>query len=132
MSIKYWLYGGFSILVLATLGLVFYGAIVFGDIRAVVRRNNVIAAYIANMLQAEEDLEIVHRAVLRYFYDDDSASRQENVFGYTIGNDVTARDRQVRTSPEGSVWYELGRSKSFDCSAPLGPVIVTADEIGDP
>ncbi|MGB6752299.1 MAG: fumarylacetoacetate hydrolase family protein, partial [Xanthobacteraceae bacterium] len=44
----------------------------------------------------------------------------------------TARDRQVRTSPEGSTWYELGRSKSFDCSAPLGPVIVTAEEIGDP
>jgi 2-keto-4-pentenoate hydratase/2-oxohepta-3-ene-1,7-dioic acid hydratase in catechol pathway len=56
----------------------------------------------------------------------------DHVFGYTIVNDVTARDRQVRTSPEGSVWYELGRSKSFDSSAPLGPIIVTADEIGDP
>jgi 2-keto-4-pentenoate hydratase/2-oxohepta-3-ene-1,7-dioic acid hydratase in catechol pathway len=60
------------------------------------------------------------------------ASALDYVFGYTIVNDVTARDRQVRTSPEGSTWYELGRSKSFDCSAPLGPVIVTADEIGDP
>jgi 2-keto-4-pentenoate hydratase/2-oxohepta-3-ene-1,7-dioic acid hydratase in catechol pathway len=54
------------------------------------------------------------------------------VFGYTIVNDVTARDRQVRRSPEGFVWYELGRGKSFDTSAPLGPEIVTADEIGDP
>lgn len=56
----------------------------------------------------------------------------DHVFGYTIVNDVTARDLQVRKSPEGSVWYELGRGKVFDCSAPLGPAIVTADEISDP
>jgi 2-keto-4-pentenoate hydratase/2-oxohepta-3-ene-1,7-dioic acid hydratase in catechol pathway len=60
------------------------------------------------------------------------ASALDHVFGYTIVNDVTARDRQVRTSPEGSIWYELGRSKSFDGSAPIGPMIVTADEVGDP
>ena len=59
-------------------------------------------------------------------------SALEHVFGYTIVNDVTARDRQVRTSPEGFTWYELGRGKSFDSSAPLGPTVVTADEIGDP
>jgi 2-keto-4-pentenoate hydratase/2-oxohepta-3-ene-1,7-dioic acid hydratase in catechol pathway len=61
-----------------------------------------------------------------------AASALDHVFGYTIVNDVTARDRQVRTSPEGSVWYDLGRGKSFDTSAPLGPCIVTADEILDP
>jgi len=59
-------------------------------------------------------------------------SALDHVFGYTIVNDVTARDRQVRRSPEGTVWYELGRSKSFETSAPLGPVIVTADEIRNP
>lgn len=56
----------------------------------------------------------------------------EHVFGYTILNDVTARDLQVRTTSEGFTWYELGRGKAFDTSAPLGPCIVTADEIGDP
>ncbi len=56
----------------------------------------------------------------------------EHVFGYTIVNDVTARDRQVRTRPDGSHWYELGRGKFFDTSAPLGPCITTADEIPDP
>jgi len=56
----------------------------------------------------------------------------EHVFGYTIVNDVTARDRQVRRKPDGSTWYELGRGKVFDTSAPIGPCIVTADEIGDP
>jgi 2-keto-4-pentenoate hydratase/2-oxohepta-3-ene-1,7-dioic acid hydratase in catechol pathway len=54
------------------------------------------------------------------------------VFGYTVANDVTARDRQVRRSPEGFTWYEVGRGKAFDSSSPLGPCIVTADEIGDP
>ena len=56
----------------------------------------------------------------------------EHVFGYTICNDVTARDRQVRRTPEGMTWYELGSGKAFDAGAPLGPCIVTADEIGDP
>src|SRR5262245_47017840 len=56
----------------------------------------------------------------------------DHVFGYTIVNDVTARDRQVRRTPEGTTWYELGSGKAFDSSAPLGPCIVTSDEIGDP
>ena len=56
----------------------------------------------------------------------------EHVFGYTIVNDVTARDRQVRKKPDGSTWYELGRGKVFDSSAPIGPCITTADEVGDP
>ncbi len=56
----------------------------------------------------------------------------DHVFGYTIVNDVTARDRQVRKTPSGDTFYELGRGKAFDGSAPLGPIIVTADEIGDP
>jgi 2-keto-4-pentenoate hydratase/2-oxohepta-3-ene-1,7-dioic acid hydratase in catechol pathway len=56
----------------------------------------------------------------------------DHVFGYTIVNDVTARDRQVRRTPEGMTWYELGSGKAFDSSAPLGPCIVTADEIADP
>jgi 2-keto-4-pentenoate hydratase/2-oxohepta-3-ene-1,7-dioic acid hydratase in catechol pathway len=56
----------------------------------------------------------------------------DHVFGYTIVNDVTARDRQVRTAANGTVWYELGRGKAFDTSAPLGPVVVTSDEIANP
>lgn len=56
----------------------------------------------------------------------------DHVFGYTIVNDVTARDRQVRRAANGLTWYDLGRGKAFDTSAPMGPVIVTSDEIGDP
>lgn len=56
----------------------------------------------------------------------------DHVFGYSIVNDVTARDRQVRFKPDGSTWYELGRGKVFDTSAPFGPCIVTTDELADP
>lgn len=56
----------------------------------------------------------------------------EHVFGYSIMNDVTARDRQVRLRPDGSSVYALGPGKSFDTCAPIGPCIVTRDEIGDP
>jgi len=47
------------------------------------------------------------------------------VFGYTVFNDVSARDLQYRTSQ----WF---KGKSLDGSCPMGPLIVTADEISDP
>jgi 2-keto-4-pentenoate hydratase/2-oxohepta-3-ene-1,7-dioic acid hydratase in catechol pathway len=50
---------------------------------------------------------------------------REHVFGYTILNDVSARDFQMATSQ-----WTLG--KTFDTFAPMGPWIVTADEIEDP
>lgn len=49
----------------------------------------------------------------------------EHIFGYTIVNDVTARDYQRATSQ----WL---MGKTFDTFAPMGPWIVTADEIRDP
>lgn len=49
-----------------------------------------------------------------------------HVFGYTAANDVTARDVQRR---HGGQWF---KGKSMDRSCPMGPWIVTADEIQDP
>lgn len=46
-------------------------------------------------------------------------------------NDVTARDRQVTLRPDGSFAYNLGPGKNFDTCAPIGPCIVTRDEIAD-
>ncbi len=54
-----------------------------------------------------------------------AASWQEHVFGYTILNDVSARDVQLATSQ-----WTLG--KSFPTFTPCGPWIVTAEEAGDP
>lgn len=56
----------------------------------------------------------------------------DHVFGYTVANDVTARDRQVRTNDQGFTWYELGRGKAFDTSLPLGPWISTPGTVPDP
>jgi len=48
-----------------------------------------------------------------------------HVFGYTVGNDVSARDLQFGDGQ----WV---RGKSLDTFCPLGPVVVTADEVPDP
>lgn len=50
---------------------------------------------------------------------------REHVFGYTIVNDVSARDVQFASS-------QWSMSKSFPTFCPVGPAIVSADEIGDP
>ncbi len=51
----------------------------------------------------------------------------DHVAGYCCGNDVSARDWQV--GKPGGQWL-LG--KTFDTFAPMGPALVTADEVGDP
>src|SRR5947208_12444628 len=50
---------------------------------------------------------------------------REHVFGYTVVNDVSARDFQMATSQ-----WMIG--KTFDTFCPMGPAVVTADEIEDP
>jgi len=50
---------------------------------------------------------------------------QDHIFGYTNFHDVSARDYQMATTQ-----WMMG--KTFDTFAPMGPAIVTADEIPDP
>lgn len=49
----------------------------------------------------------------------------DQVFGYTIINDTSARDLQLRHMQ----WF---KGKSLDGFCPMGPIVVTADEFGDP
>ncbi len=51
----------------------------------------------------------------------------EHVLGYTCGNDVSGRDWQIKKG--GSQWC---RGKSFDTFCPLGPWLVTPEELPDP
>jgi 2-keto-4-pentenoate hydratase/2-oxohepta-3-ene-1,7-dioic acid hydratase in catechol pathway len=51
------------------------------------------------------------------------------VLGYTVANDVTARDWQREKSLGGG---QFARGKSFDGFCPLGPCLVTPDEIPNP
>jgi 2-keto-4-pentenoate hydratase/2-oxohepta-3-ene-1,7-dioic acid hydratase in catechol pathway len=53
----------------------------------------------------------------------------EYVAGYTIALDITARDLQRSDIEKRQPWY---RSKNFDSFTPLGPWVVTADEIPPP
>ena len=71
------------------------------------------------------DYEVEVAAVLgRKGRDIPEDEAMDHVFGYTILNDISARDQ---ASDRG-----LFLNKNFDTSAPMGPCIVTADEVGDP
>lgn len=54
-----------------------------------------------------------------------AADALQHIFGYVVANDVSARDWQFH-----SPTFTIG--KSFDTHGPIGPWIVTADEIADP
>lgn len=51
----------------------------------------------------------------------------KHVVGYTVAHDVSARDWQLKRN--GGQWL---MGKTFDAYTPLGPAIVTTDEVGDP
>lgn len=69
----------------------------------------------------EAELAIV---IGRQAYNVDAATALDHVFGYCCANDVSCRDLQRRT-PQ----WMLG--KCFDGWCPVGPYVVTADEVGD-
>lgn len=73
-------------------------------------------------LDYEGELAVVIGRPARYVAEDRAL---DFVAGYTIFNDVTARDYQNMTSQ-----WTLG--KSFDTFGPMGPVLVSADELPDP
>ncbi|MHB1424786.1 MAG: fumarylacetoacetate hydrolase family protein [Gemmataceae bacterium] len=56
-----------------------------------------------------------------------AADALSHLAGCTIGHDVSARDWQLKK--DGKQWLA---GKSFDTFAPIGPVLVTLDELGDP
>jgi 2-keto-4-pentenoate hydratase/2-oxohepta-3-ene-1,7-dioic acid hydratase in catechol pathway len=72
----------------------------------------------------EAELAVVLKGGGRFVKEQDAMTW---VAGYTVANDVSARDWQ--TKKPGGQWL-LG--KSFDSFLPLGPAIVTADEVPDP
>ena len=77
---------------------------------------------ISQMTDYEAELVAIIGQRCRHVRREDAA---KVVFGYCVGNDVSVRDIQKRTSQ-----WMLG--KSFDTHAPFGPWITTADEAGDP
>ncbi len=78
--------------------------------------------HVAAKFDYEAELVVV---IGRTAYRVSEAEALSCVFGYCIGNDFSARDLQFKTSQ-----YLLG--KSCDGFAPIGPYLVTADQIPDP
>lgn len=77
-------------------------------------------------VSAQRDWEVELAVIIgRHGRNIPASAALDYVFGYTIMNDVSARDLQTRHQ-------QFFYSKSLDGSAPLGPWIVTADEIPDP
>lgn len=75
---------------------------------------------------AEPDYEAELAVVMgRGGYRISAEAAMEHVYGYTILNDVSARDVQFSTS-------QWSLSKSLPTFCPMGPAIVTTDEIADP
>lgn len=78
--------------------------------------------HVSTHIDWEAELVVIIGRQGRGIAKDDARS---HVFGYTVLNDVTARDVQRKHKQ-----FFVG--KSFDGSAPLGPWIATADEVADP
>lgn len=68
----------------------------------------------------EAELAVVIGSPVRHA---DGAQAREAIAGFTVANDVSARDWQRRTTQ----WLA---GKSWDATTPLGPVLVTPDEVG--
>lgn len=86
--------------------------------------DNVVLPLIAEKVDYEAELVVVIGTPGKSI---DRSRALEHVFGYTCGNDISSRDWQ-KEKPGGQ-WL-LG--KTFNTFAPIGPYIVTADEVDDP
>jgi len=84
--------------------------------------DDVVDHAITQELDYEVELAVVIGAGGKDIARDDALT---HVFGYTVINDVTARDLQKRHTQ----WF---KGKSLDTFCPMGPVLVTADEIPEP
>jgi 2-keto-4-pentenoate hydratase/2-oxohepta-3-ene-1,7-dioic acid hydratase in catechol pathway len=81
---------------------------------------------LTNELDYELELAVVVGRSGKFFGPDEAASSY--IAGYTVFNDITARDIQRREMESGVFSF----SKAIDTFCPIGPWIVTADEIADP
>jgi len=92
--------------------------------------NNSLAAHLEKIMIIDDDLKIDYEGELGVMIGTRGFRVREEdamkyVFGYFIGNDISSRELQYRTSQ-----YLLG--KTLDHFYPNGPLLVTADEIPNP
>lgn len=85
---------------------------------------NIVLPPVSNEVDYEAELVIVIGKGGRHLKAETAMS---HVAGYTVGHDVSARDWQLKKDQKQ---WMVG--KTFDTFAPMGPVLVTADEVPDP
>jgi 2-keto-4-pentenoate hydratase/2-oxohepta-3-ene-1,7-dioic acid hydratase in catechol pathway len=83
---------------------------------------NIVLPRVSNEVDYEAELGFVIGKTARHV---SAANALEYIAGYMPINDVSARDYQTRISQ-----WTMG--KTFDTFAPMGPALVTSDEVGDP
>lgn len=76
----------------------------------------------SNEVDFEAELVVVIGKTAKYVSVEEA---NNHVFGYTIMNDISARDLQFTDG-------QWSRGKTADTFAPIGPIVVTQDEVGDP
>ena len=98
--------------------------VLFSKARSCIIKNG---EYIISPPEVKElDYEVELAVIIGKKMKDISEDRvTDYIYGYTIMNDITARDIQKNEQP----WF---RSKSFDTFGPIGPAIVDKDIIDDP
>ncbi|MBC7120032.1 MAG: fumarylacetoacetate hydrolase family protein [Candidatus Methanosuratus sp.] len=88
--------------------------------------DDIVLPKVSSRVDYEVELCVVIGKGGRYIPREGAYSR---IFGYTVLNDITARDIQQKDFSLARPWL---RSKGFDTFAPTGPFLVTGDEAGDP
>jgi 2-keto-4-pentenoate hydratase/2-oxohepta-3-ene-1,7-dioic acid hydratase in catechol pathway len=103
------------------------GIVFFQNVDAIIGPDDAIVypEGLTNELDYELELAIVVGKAGKWFGPDQAI---EHIAGYMVFNDITARDIQRREMQSGVFSF----SKAIDTFCPIGPYIVTADEIPDP
>jgi acylpyruvate hydrolase len=85
-------------------------------------RDPIVLARNSEKVDWEAELAVVVGREVRHV---DEAEARQAIAGYTVSNDISMRDWQARTRQ----WLQ---GKTFESTTPLGPALVTLDELDDP
>jgi 2-keto-4-pentenoate hydratase/2-oxohepta-3-ene-1,7-dioic acid hydratase in catechol pathway len=103
------------------------GIVFFQNVDAIIGSGDdiVYPEHLTKELDYELELAVIIGKAGKFF---DAEEAESYIAGYTVFNDITARDIQRREMESGVFSF----SKGIDTFCPIGPYIVTADEIADP
>jgi len=92
-------------------------------------RDNLIRPWQSEKFDYETEIVVV---IGRGGHDIPRARAYDHIAGYMIGNDVTARDMAFKDMHLNPLFAQMTRAKAIRTGAPIGPWLVTKEEIPDP